>query len=232
MPPVPSPSSPERRVGNRPGPKPRLSRELLIATAVELGVERVTIGAVAEALGVAPGGLYRYIEGRDDLVAAALEAVFAAEPLPPGDSGWRAYLETEGWARWELLRRYAGLVRRYEGRLASVAMQRFEQLVRGLTAYGFSADDALLAVDSVIDLIHDAAEQTARLRDPDDPAGMSAEMREALQRYPADVGAALAAVIADPRAHTARKLALVLDGIEALVARSAPPPVPGARARR
>jgi AcrR family transcriptional regulator len=205
---------------NRPGPKPRLSRERVVAVAVELGVERVSIAAVAEALGVAQSGLYRYIDGRDDLVAAALEAVFADEPLPPGDRGWRTYLETEAWSRWTLLRRYPGLVRRYEGRLASVAMARFEQLVRGLMAFGLSAADALLAVDSVLDLIHDAAEQTARLRDPDDPARMSAEMQDALARYPADIGEALAEVLADPQAHTARKLAIVLDGIDVRVHRS------------
>ncbi|MGD9528616.1 TetR family transcriptional regulator [Pseudonocardia sp.] len=201
------------RLGRRPGPKPRLSREQVVAAALDLGVERVTIGAVAAALGVAPAGLYRYIDSRDDLVAAALEAILAGSPLPPTDRGWRHVLETEAWTRWRLLRRYAGLVRRHERRLVTVAARRMEQLVSGLVELGFDLDAALLAVDSVLDLVHDAAEQMARIYRPDEPGTLSDEMRAALDHYSPPLRAGIEAIVADPEAHVARKLAIVLDGI-------------------
>jgi len=206
------------RLGNRPGPKPRLSRELVIATAVDLGVEQVTIGAVAEALQVAPGSLYRYIDSLDDLVAAALDAVLATEPTPPGDGGWRAYLEAEAWAHWELLRRYAGLVSRYEGRLALSSARRLELLVRDLRGFGFTTDTALVAVDAVLDLIHDGAEQAAKVHDPDAPDGLTAWMRDALTLYPQDLREVVTRIAQDPERHMIRKLAIVLDGIAARVA--------------
>lgn len=180
---------------------------------MDLGVEHVTIGAVAAALGVAPAGLYRYIDSRDDLVAAALEVIVAAAPLPPTDRGWRHFLETEAWTRWALLRRYAGLVRRHERRLVTVAVLRMEQLVAGLVELGFDLDAALLAVDSVLDLVHDGAEQMARLQHPDDPDRLSDDMRTALEIYSPPVRAGIEAIIADPDAHVGRKLAIVLDGI-------------------
>ncbi|TCK21542.1 TetR/AcrR family transcriptional regulator [Pseudonocardia endophytica] len=203
------------RPGRRPGPKPRLSRELIVDAAVEMGVESVSIGAVATTLGVAPAGLYRYISGRDDLVAAGLERILGEAPLPPDDSDWRAFLETEAWTRWSLLLRYAGLVRRYEGRLVWVAARRMERLVRGLTARGFSLTDAMTAVDAVLDLIDDAADQAARLRDPDDPDRPSEPMRAVLDACAPDLRAVVEAIVDDPVRHVERKLALVLDGIGA-----------------
>ena len=201
------------RPGRRPGPKPRLSRELIVDAAVEMGVESVSIGAVAATLGVAPAGLYRYIDGRDDLVAAGLERILGEAPLPPADSDWRAFLEAEAWTRWSLLRRFAGLVRRHQGRLVWVAARRVEQLVRGLVERDFALADAMTAVDAVLDLIHDAADQAARLHDPDDPDRSSQSMRAVLDAYSPDLRAAVAAMVADPVRHVERKLALILDGI-------------------
>lgn len=202
-----------RGPGRRPGPKPRLSRERIIAAAIDLGVEHVTIGAVAAALGAAPAGLYRYIDGRDDLVAAGLEAILAGSPLPPTEHGWRHFLETEAWTRWALLRRYAGLLHRHQGRLVTVAVRRMEQLVTGLVELGFDPDLALLAVDSVTDLVHDGAQQVARLHRPGEPGRLSDEMQAALAAYSTPLRARVETILADPEAHLGRKLALVLDGI-------------------
>jgi hypothetical protein len=79
----PSPSRP----GRRPGPKPRLSRRKIIDAAVGLGIEQISVQAVAAALDAAPASLYRYVDSLDDVVGAALETVFSAAPLPPMDSG-------------------------------------------------------------------------------------------------------------------------------------------------
>ncbi|MEU0989996.1 hypothetical protein [Streptomyces sp. NPDC005953] len=191
----------------RPGPKPRLSRERIVDAALGLGIEQVSINAVASALGAAPASLYRYIDSLDDLLLSALEKAFANAPLPGGEQGWRNYLETEARTRFELLTRYAGLLTDGATGLEMAAVRRFEQLVQGLVPLGFGIDDAVLAVDAVLDLIHDGAAQIAHLRarghqEPDAQPFEAPEVRAAFRR-----------VQDAPHEHLWRKLTIVLDGL-------------------
>lgn len=202
------------RVGRRPGPKPRLSRDKIVAAAIEVGIDQVSMGAIASALGTSTAGLYRYFDSRDEIVAAALQKLLAAMPLPPSDGGWRSLLEAEAATRWSLLTRYSGLINDHAASLRSTATHRIERLARELVGCGFTLDDAVLAVDSVLDLVHDAAAQAGRLRDPHDPARLSDEMAATLELYSDDVRGAVEAIVADPRSHLDRKLGIVLDGIE------------------
>lgn len=182
---------------------------------MELGPEEVSIGTVAAALGAAPASLYRYIDSLDDLLAAAVESVFAATPLPSAGRGWRAYLEEEAAVRLDLLIRYAGLLPERSADLIVIVSRRFEQLVQGLAGLGFPVEEAVLAVDAVVDLVHDGAAQISHLHDPDDPARPSPAMAAALALYSPDVRAAVEGVLEAPREHLWRKLTLVLDGLAA-----------------
>ncbi|ODU03438.1 MAG: hypothetical protein ABS81_14205 [Pseudonocardia sp. SCN 72-86] len=200
------------RVGHKPGPKPRLSREAIVDTAVELGVEHLSIAAVAASLGVAQGSLYRYVAGLDDLARSAVEQVFARTPLPPIDAGWRAFLEAEAHIRWDLLRRYSGLVRERGADLTAIAIARFEAIVRSLTAAGFTLSDAVHLVDTVIDLVHDGVTQMLSFQAGDGtvtPAALAS-----LHAYSPDIRAEVETVMRDPWPHVADKIALVLDGVE------------------
>ncbi|MFI0419685.1 hypothetical protein [Spongiactinospora sp. 9N601] len=208
-------SEASRRAGHRPGPKPRLSRAKIVQAAVDLGIEQVSIAAVAAALGAAPPSLYRYIDSLDDLVTAAVETVFAATPTPSPERGWRAYLEAEAATRLDLLTRYAGLVPEGSSGLAGIASRRFEQLVQGLMGLGFPVAEAVLAVDAVVDLVHDGAAQMARLRDPAEPSRLSAAMTASLELYSPGVRAAVVEIAEAPREHLRRKLGIVLDGVAA-----------------
>ena len=110
-----------RRLGNRPGPKPRLSREAIIDAAIRAGIEHVTMQSVATALGSSAAGLYRYFDSRDELVVAALQHLLTSLPLPAAADGWRAFLQAEADSRWELLTRYAGLLHDNAASLESIA---------------------------------------------------------------------------------------------------------------
>lgn len=202
-------------MGNKPGPKPRLSREVIVDAAVELGVEHLSVAAVAASLGVAQGSLYRYVEGLEDLARAGVEQVFARTPLPALDAGWRAFLETEATIRWDLLMRYSGLIRDNGADLTAVGIARFTALVRVLQEAGFTLPDAVHLVDTVIDLVHDGATQALAFRA--EGGGLTSAAVETLTRYPADIRAEVEAVMADPWPHVARKITLVLDGT--------PPPI-------
>ena len=85
-----------------PGPRRRLSRELIVDTAIELvearGLSSLSMRSLAERLGVAPGTLYTYVANRTALEALILDTVVARDGLPhelPGT--WLEKLET--WAR-------------------------------------------------------------------------------------------------------------------------------------
>ncbi|MGW3341924.1 hypothetical protein ACWDA3_01400 [Nonomuraea rubra] len=87
--------------------------------------------------------------------------------------------------------------------------------MQGLAGFGFPVEEAVLAADAVVDLVHDGAAQIARLRDPGDPSRPSPSVAAALEHYSPGVRAAVERIIYAPGEHLARKLGLVLDGIAA-----------------
>ncbi len=75
----------------------RLSRELIVATALDLvderGVEGLTMRALARALGADPMAVYRHVRDKDALLGALCDAVIAdLDPLDPSGR-WRPQLE-------------------------------------------------------------------------------------------------------------------------------------------
>lgn len=77
------------------GPKRELSTERIVDAAIaiadEQGLEAVSMGKVAGALGAAPMSLYRYVTGKDDLLLLMYDA--ASEVTVPGAAGtWRQRL--------------------------------------------------------------------------------------------------------------------------------------------
>ncbi|MEP6697250.1 MAG: TetR/AcrR family transcriptional regulator C-terminal domain-containing protein [Pseudonocardiales bacterium] len=84
------------------GSRRPLSRDLIITTAIDLadeaGVTALTMRRLAQQLGVEAMSLYRYVNGREDLlegiVARLVEGVSTdpGERMAPSD-GWQAYLQ-------------------------------------------------------------------------------------------------------------------------------------------
>jgi AcrR family transcriptional regulator len=84
------------------GPKPALTLEAIARAGVALadadGLAAVTMQGVAAALGYTKMALYRYIPGKDELVALMIDhGLGAPPPLTPAAEGWRPKLEL--WAR-------------------------------------------------------------------------------------------------------------------------------------
>ncbi len=186
-----------------------------------VGFENLTVAAVAGHLGVAAGGLYNYVDDRDDLVIAAVDHLFASMPRDCPDD-WRAFLLGEAWSRWDAIVAHPGIIRalRATGRTAVEPRRRFAWMVDELTARGLDAADALLAVDSIIDLVSDGAQQYEALQRrssedaapfvPDDAAA-SARLHDAMRL-----------VRADPRSFFARKLDVVIAGLEVVIGTEGP----------
>ena len=81
----------ERVEGSPRGPRPALTHDQIARAAVEIadadGLSAVSMRHLAERLGVATMGLYRYVTGKDEVYELMLDAVAADLSLP--DAGWR-----------------------------------------------------------------------------------------------------------------------------------------------
>ncbi|MFD0684427.1 TetR/AcrR family transcriptional regulator [Actinomadura fibrosa] len=78
----------------------RLSRERIVAAALESNLETLTVRELATRLGVTHGALYRWIADRDELMDMVGEVLVdrilpADEPRP---DGWESWLRRLAWA--------------------------------------------------------------------------------------------------------------------------------------
>ncbi len=82
---------PEARRRGRP---PRINRERIVEAAFELGIENLTMAAVAERLGVSHQSLYGWVRDRDELVDLVSDQLIAGLRLPTaaGPNDWRTTL--------------------------------------------------------------------------------------------------------------------------------------------
>ncbi|MGH3239355.1 MAG: TetR/AcrR family transcriptional regulator [Spirillospora sp.] len=85
-----------RKPGGR-GPRPAFDVAQLAGAAVKIadteGLDAVSMQRVAADLGLTKMALYRYVNGKTELVALMIEAAVGAPPVLDGASGWRAKLE-------------------------------------------------------------------------------------------------------------------------------------------
>jgi AcrR family transcriptional regulator len=86
----------ERIEGSSRGPRPTLTHDQIARAAVEIadadGLSAVSMRHLAERLGVATMGLYRYVTGKDEVYELMLDAVAADLALP--DAGWRTVADS------------------------------------------------------------------------------------------------------------------------------------------
>ncbi|OLT35168.1 hypothetical protein BJF79_06890 [Actinomadura sp. CNU-125] len=215
--------------------RPRKLGEADIAAAVLAeGFTGLTVPAVARRLGVSTMTVYRYTPTRPDLLALAWEHVLAAATWPPSTGDWRGLLHRHATALWDLLARHPGAVTELSGAVMPTRMiGMYDDLALALATQGFTPDEAVLAVDTVIDLTIDhrrgvedlgrriegtttiAHDELDALWAPDqaDPPGRAA-VRAAMRN----------AIATPPRDWFIRKLDLVLDGLVAHRHRSSPRP--------
>lgn len=89
-----------RDTGSRHGPRPSLDLGRIVSAAIEVadrdGLEGVTMGSVAKEVGMATMSLYRYVGSKDELLILMTDAA-APEPPPLNGQPWRAYLTA--WTR-------------------------------------------------------------------------------------------------------------------------------------
>ena len=173
----------------------RLNREIIAAGVVDVGFDGLTITSLAEHLGVVHASLYRHVDSRDELVSLGVDHVVRSVDWDDGATAWRAYLEGQAWALWDLLERHPGLSAEMAVLESAPSALRSRQadVARRLVELGFAPDDAALATDTVYDLPFDVFIRSSVIN---------------VARSSSDPG----------RARFAAKLDLVLAGIEVRLA--------------
>ena len=79
--------------GRRRGRPPAIDRAGIVAAARALGVQNLTMQAVADALGVSDAALYHHFRNREALIAALVEETVRDAPFPEDrGQGWRAWM--------------------------------------------------------------------------------------------------------------------------------------------
>jgi AcrR family transcriptional regulator len=145
------PASPDRPKIGRPA---RIDRAMIARAAYEIGLERVTMKAVADRLGVSVPGLYHHVQGRDDLMRLGAEYSAARLHVPVDrDQHWAAWLLE--WARYSydaFVAQPALLSQFLNGSLGVDLMVTHVNAVIGvLSRHGFSPNEAVDAYEIVSD---------------------------------------------------------------------------------
>jgi AcrR family transcriptional regulator len=151
---------PERPItptsGDRPkiGRPARIDRAMIARAASEIGLDRVTMKAVADRLGVSVPGLYHHVQGREDLMRLGAEYSAAQLHVPVDrDQHWSAWLLE--WARYShdaFVAQPALLGQFLNGSLGVDRMvTHLEAVIGVLSRHGFSPVEAVDAYEIVSD---------------------------------------------------------------------------------
>ncbi len=214
----PAPMATPARTRAKVGRPARVDRAMIAEAAYEVGLDRITMKAVAERLGVSVPGLYHHVRGRDDLMRLGTE-YSAAQLAFPVDRGqhWSVWLVE--WARYSydaFVGQPALLEQFVSGGVGPErVLAQIDTVVGGLTRQGFSAEDALDAYESVADMALGAAlgeirsREAARRGTPIDE-----EYRRVMAVQPPDVFPNLRQLGPDSRSRElSQRLVTVLVGV-------------------
>lgn len=163
----------------RRGRPPTVSREAILAAAVDLGFERLTIAAVAERLGVTRTSIHRFVGSREQLETLLGEHLIGTAQIPPDDGApLEDYVLAFGRRISERVRAYPGLGSYYARGFprTDATMQIVEEFVATLVARGLSPAQALRLAGGVaacaIGLADYAAERVAHEETHADPGAL------------------------------------------------------------
>ncbi len=202
-----------RRKAGRP---PRISKAMIAEAAHDLGLDGLTLKAVADHLGVSVAALYHHVSGKEELMRMAAERSTRAVPLPV-DNG-------QSWAQW--LRDWAnynravfsmqpGLLSQYiDGAITpAVVVENLDTILGVLVREGFSIAQA----NAAYGLVSSYVLGTVVGASWEHAVGGRASYQRALARRGKDqlphVRALLASKDAEDEASFERQLETVLRGI-------------------
>lgn len=225
----------------RRGPKPKLTVAQITRAAIDLadteGLEAVSMRRLAEKLGgVTAMSLYTYIPGKGELLDLMLDTVYGdlLDPVPSG--GWRKRLEAVARHNRDLYLRHPWLITVATTRpvLGPNLMAKYELELSTIEGLGLTELDMDLLLSTIGDFVHGSARAAITAAQAEKHTGMTdlqwweatAPLLEQVwdvSRYPvaSRVGASTGPELGagDPQRSFDFGLALLLDGVEALIHR-------------
>jgi len=219
----------------------RLSGPRIAAKAVEIadakGLEAVTMRTLAAELDAAPMAAYRFMDGKEDLLALMVNEVYAELAIPEGT--WREVLREYAVQTRDLMHRHRWLVELPPHVAMTPTPNRLAVLDRALTALdglGLDIDAMMTAARTVSGYVHGTVGDEVALSQL-----QQVSLAESREQVRAALGPQLRWMLAtgrypvyeryiyetdcaeEPRVHFEAGLELVLDGIAVGIERAAGP---------
>ena len=214
----------------RRGPKPSLTREQIAETAIALadadGLDAVTMQSLAERLARPKMSLYRYVPGRDELLALMADRALGRPPVSNGD-GWRSGLRAWAADAWPvfLAHRWLQVLMVGPRVIGPNELAWLETALGALAGSGLDLAEQLDAVALISGHLRSmAAQETATDTWAGTESGTAALMTDVLisnaEKYPR-AAAAFGWTRGQGRADQALAFGLerILDGLEVLIDR-------------
>lgn len=213
-----------------PGPaaaRVPLTRDRVLRTALALadehGLEWLSMRKLGQELGVEAMSLYHHVAGKEDLIDAMIDLVFAEIELPVGDGDWQAAMRTRARSARQVLSRHRWANGLMESRSTPgpATLRHHDTVIGCLRAAGFPVALVAHAYSALDSYIYGFAMQERAL--PFDTPEQTAELAQAiLARFPVAEFPHLAELtfehVMQPGYDFAEEfefgLDLILDGIE------------------
>jgi len=133
-------------------PKPQLSKEKIIAAAIEIadeqGHDAVTLRGIAKRLNVHVTSLYNHVPTKDAVFIEMMKAMIAAEDMPVGTMSWQSWIRGYAEAFRKMARRHPGAFQVFQRGLAQgeEAMETVEAAIAAFRAGGFDPEATFCAI--------------------------------------------------------------------------------------
>ncbi|MET8942789.1 TetR/AcrR family transcriptional regulator [Streptomyces sp. NPDC004542] len=213
------PDSPRSR-RERPA-KPALSREGIVAAAVELlrteGLPKVTMRRLAQRLDTGPASLYVYVRNTDELHAAVLDELLGTVGPAPEEGPWRDRLERVLTAYTRMLFEHPSLAR--AALTARPSGPHYLDLIETLLALldegGVPPAQAAWGVDMLLQFATATAAEHADEASQEDWDAIGRALREASDRTHPHIAATSGALLSGtPEARMSWAFQVLVNGIE------------------
>ena len=210
------------RGGARRGPRPTLTVGDLARAGIDLadaeGLSAVTMQRVAEALGVTKMATYRYVPGKDELVALMVDTAMGEPPsLDDIEGGWRPKLRAWTLAMHERMKAHpwalsAAIGPRVTGPNELGWVEHALAVLDGVALDGGQKLDIVVVLTGHIRTL---VEQTANFSEEEISAGWAAVLATRSDRFPHVVAALTSSARHDSREQGLEfGLDRILDGVQ------------------
>ncbi|MEU5975966.1 TetR/AcrR family transcriptional regulator [Streptomyces sp. NPDC047315] len=221
------------------GPKPGLALDTIVAAAIAVadsdGIAAVSMRRIASELGTGTMSLYRYVPGKAELLDLMLDRVSAPETGEPSSDGavtdWRAAVESVARGYRDLYLKHPWLLRVNQARtvLGPSALRSLEAALTGLQGLQLRDAEKISVIISVQSLVTGIVRMDADANDAVEETGLGHDefwtaQRPFLERAMKSGDYPMMATMDDDTFseefdHFEFGLALLLDGLDATVAR-------------